>query len=103
MLWGRKPDETSVKTVDIALILHADHELNASTFAARVTAATLADVHSAVTSALGALIGPLHGGANEGVLRMLREIGEPSKIDSYLKDKLAKHQKIMGIGHAVYK
>jgi citrate synthase len=103
MLTGEQPTPVAVKTLDVALILHADHELNASTFAARVTAATLADVHSAITSAIGALIGPLHGGANEGVLRMLKEIGEPARVESYIHDKLARREKIMGIGHAVYK
>ena len=103
MLNGEEPSDVAERTLDIALILHADHELNASTFAARVTAATLADVHSAVTSAIGALIGPLHGGANEGVLRMLQEIGEPSRVESYVQEKLARREKIMGIGHAVYK
>jgi citrate synthase len=103
MLNGEEPSDVAERTLDIALILHADHELNASTFAARVTAATLADVHSAVTSAIGALIGPLHGGANEAVLRMLQEIGEPSRVESYVHEKLARHEKIMGIGHAVYK
>lgn len=103
MLTGEQPAPVAVKSLDTALILHADHELNASTFAARVTAATLADVHSAITSAIGALIGPLHGGANEGVLRMLREIGDVSRVDAYIRDKLARHQKIMGIGHAVYR
>jgi citrate synthase len=103
MLNGEEPTDVAERSLDIALILHADHELNASTFAARVTAATLADVHSAVTSALGALIGPLHGGANEAVLRMLREIGDQSRVESYVKEKLARREKIMGIGHAVYK
>ena len=100
---GQEPTDVAERTLDTALILHADHELNASTFAARVTAATLADVHSAITSALGALIGPLHGGANEAVLRMLREIGDPSRVESYIDAKLERHEKIMGFGHAVYK
>ena len=103
MLTGQEPTDVAERTLDIALILHADHELNASTFAARVTAATLADVHSSITSAIGALIGPLHGGANEGVLRMLKEIDAIDRVESYLKQKLDAHQKIMGFGHAVYK
>ncbi len=103
MLWGRKPDETSVKTVDIALILHADHELNASTFAARVTAATLADMHSAMTSAIGTLKGPLHGGANEAVMRLLLKIGEPAKVIPAAREMLAAKQKIPGFGHRVYR
>ena len=104
MLRGEKPSETATRTLDIALILHADHELNASTFAARVIAATLADVHSAVTGALGALKGPLHGGANEGVMRLLYAI---DKADAdpveYVKSMLAAKQKISGFGHRVYK
>jgi 2-methylcitrate synthase len=103
MLWGRKPDETGVKTVEIALILHADHELNASTFAARVTAATLADMHSAITSAIGTLKGPLHGGANEAVMRLLLKIGEPSKVVPAAREMLAAKRKIPGFGHRVYK
>jgi citrate synthase len=103
MLTGAAPDDIAARTLDVALILHADHELNASTFAARVTAATLSDVHSAVTSALGALIGPLHGGANEGVIRMLQEIGEVDRVEPYVKEKLAQHQRIMGFGHRVYR
>jgi len=103
MLWGRRPDDTSVKTVDIALILHADHELNASTFAARVTAATLTDMHSAITSAIGTLKGPLHGGANEAVMRLLLTIGEPSRVVPTARAMLAAKQKIPGFGHRVYK
>jgi citrate synthase len=103
MLWGRRPDETSRKTIEIALILHADHELNASTFAARVTAATLSDMHSAITSAIGTLKGPLHGGANEAVMRLLLRIGEPSKVVPAAREILAGHRKIPGFGHRVYK
>ncbi|MCI0337811.1 MAG: citrate synthase [Acidobacteria bacterium] len=103
MLNGEEPTDIEARALDIALILHADHEFNASTFAARVTAATLADVYASITSAIGALSGPLHGGANEQVMRMLLEIGSVAKVDSYLKDKLASGQKIMGIGHAVYR
>ena len=104
MLTGEKPSETATRTLDIALILHADHELNASTFAARVIAATLSDIHSAVTGAIGALKGPLHGGANEAVMRLLYVI---DKADAdpveYVKNMLAARQKISGFGHRVYK
>src|SRR5438552_13225246 len=86
MLNGTLPNETMTKALDIALILHADHELNASTFGGRVTAATLSVIYSAVTSAVGALKGPLHGGANEDVMRMLMEIGEPARVDAYVHD-----------------
>jgi citrate synthase len=104
MLNGVKPSETAVKTMDMALVLHAEHELNASTFAARVIAATLSDVHSAVTGAIGALKGPLHGGANEGVMRMLYEIDKTGADPvEYVKGMLAARQKISGFGHRVYK
>jgi len=102
MLTGKKPSATAGKAMDVALILHADHELNASTFAGRVTAATLSDVHSAVTSAIGALKGPLHGGANIDVMRMLLEIGEVSKVAGWVKEALASKKKISGFGHRVY-
>ncbi|MBI3970438.1 MAG: citrate synthase [Chloroflexi bacterium] len=103
LLTGETPDPVAVRTLDVALILHADHELNASTFAARVTAATLADLHSAITSAIGALIGPLHGGANEGVMRMLFAIGDVDNVEAFIKHELAQHRRIMGFGHAVYR
>lgn len=103
MLWGEKPDDVSVKALDQALVLHADHELNASTFAGRVTVATLSDIYSGVTSAIGALKGPLHGGANEAVMKMLEEIGSLEKVDGYIKQKLDNREKIMGFGHRVYK
>jgi citrate synthase len=104
MLRGEKPSETATRTLDIALILHADHELNASTFAARVIAATLADVHSAITGAIGALKGPLHGGANEGVMRLLYAIDKAGADPvEYVKSMLAAKQKISGFGHRVYK
>jgi len=104
MLNGVKPSETAVKTMDMALVLHAEHELNASTFAARVIAATLADVHSAVTGAIGALKGPLHGGANEGVMRLLYAIDKAGADPvEYVKSMLAAKQKISGFGHRVYK
>ena len=104
MLNGVKPSETAAHTLDVALILHADHELNASTFAARVIAATLSDIHSAITGAIGALKGPLHGGANEGVMRLLLTIDKAGEDPvEYVKNMLAARQKISGFGHRVYK
>ncbi|WP_348262752.1 citrate synthase [Telmatobacter sp. DSM 110680] len=104
MLNGVKPSETATRTLDVALVLHADHELNASTFAARVIAATLSDIHSAITGAVGALKGPLHGGANEAVMRLLYTIDKAGAdpVD-YVKNMLAARQKISGFGHRVYK
>lgn len=102
-LTGEKPNTISQKAFDVALVLHADHELNASTFAARVTAATLSDIYSAITSAIGALKGPLHGGANEDVIRMLLEVGEAEKAVERAKSMLAKKTKIPGFGHRVYR
>jgi citrate synthase len=102
-LTGEKPSQTAEKALDIALILHADHELNASTFAARVTAATLSDMHSAITSAIGALKGPLHGGANEAVMRMLFAIDKAGENPvEHVKKMLADKKKISGFGHRVY-
>jgi len=103
MLNGEKPSATATKTFDVALILHADHELNASTFAARVIAATLSDIHSAITGAIGALKGPLHGGANEAVMRMLFAIDQEG-VDpvDYVAKLLAQKKKISGFGHRVY-
>lgn len=103
MLTGEEPSEVAVQALDKALVLHADHELNASTFAARVTVATLSDIYSGVASAIGALKGPLHGGANEAVMIMLDEIGTLDKVESYIEDKLANREKIMGFGHRVYR
>ncbi|MDQ3169365.1 MAG: citrate synthase [Acidobacteriota bacterium] len=105
MLTGARPTALATRAFDIALTLHADHELNASTFAARVAAATLTDMHSAITGAIGALKGPLHGGANADVMRLLIEIGEDApgeRIDETIKAKLAKKEKIPGFGHRVY-
>lgn len=102
MLNGETARSAAVRALDVALVLHADHELNASTFAARVTAATLSDIHSAITSAIGTLKGPLHGGANEAVLKMLREIGSLDRVDDDIRDRLARKEKIMGFGHRVY-
>ncbi|CAN5637072.1 citrate synthase [soil metagenome] len=103
MLKGEKPSEHDAHMFDISLILHADHELNASTFAARVVAGTLADMYASVTAAIGALSGPLHGGANTNVMKMLLEIGEVDNVESYIKKALAEKKKIMGFGHAVYR
>ena len=104
MLTGEKPSETATRTLDIALILHADHELNASTFAARVIAATLSDIHSAITGAIGALKGPLHGGANEAVMHMLFAIDRAGADPvEHVKKMLADKKKIAGFGHRVYR
>ena len=102
MLSGKEPAAIEVEAFDKALVLHADHELNASTFTARVCVATLSDMYSGVTAAIGALKGPLHGGANEQVMKMLMEIGSEDKAEAYIKDKLANKEKIMGFGHRVY-
>ena len=102
-LTGKKPDDVMERAFDVALILHADHELNASTFAARVTAATLSDIYSAVTSGIGALKGPLHGGANEDVIRMLLEAGNEAVALEHIHYRLANKIKIPGFGHRVYR
>jgi len=103
MLNGEKPSDTATRTFDIALILHADHELNASTFAARVIAATLADIHSAITGAIGALKGPLHGGANEATMRLLYAIDKAGADPTdYVRQMFAEKKKISGFGHRVY-
>ena len=103
MMSGKKPTELATKTFDVALILHADHEFNASTFAARVTAATLSDVHSAVVSGIGALKGPLHGGANEQVMLMVEKIKDPAKAEAWIRKAIADKMRIMGFGHRVYR
>ena len=103
MLNGEVPNERAARVLDIALILHADHGLNASTFAASVTASTLSDMYSSITSAIGALKGPLHGGANEQVMHMLDEIGDPQQARSWVEHALAEKHKIMGFGHRVYR
>lgn len=103
MLKGAEPDAELVKLFDTCLILHADHELNCSAFATRVTTSSLSDLHSAVVSAIGALKGPLHGGANEQVMVMLAKIGTIEKAQQFVKDALAAKEKVMGIGHRVYK
>jgi citrate synthase len=103
MLRGQRPSDSEARIMDVALVLHADHEFNASTFVARVTASTLADIHGAVTAAIAALKGPLHGGANEAVMQTLSEIKTTDRVEPYLKDAFANKRKVMGFGHAVYK
>jgi citrate synthase len=106
MLTGKRPSQLEAKALDVALVLHADHEFNASTFAARVAAATLTDVHSAVTAAIGALKGPLHGGANTDVMNLLIDIGQDAtdqKVEEIIRGKLARKEKIPGFGHRVYR
>jgi citrate synthase len=106
MLTGNRPDALATRAFDVALILHADHELNASTFAGRVAAATLTDIYSAVVAAIGTLKGPLHGGANADVMRTLLELGEHAtgeRIDDFVRGKFARKEKIAGFGHRVYR
>ena len=103
MINGEKPSKEAESTLDLCYVLHADHGMNASTFSARVTIATLSDMYSAITTAIGTLKGPLHGGANEGVIKMLKEIGDLDKVDSYIEEALANKRKIMGMGHRIYK
>ena len=103
MYSGEDPDPLAEKVFDVCLILHADHGLNASTFTARVIASTLSDMHSAVVGAIGALKGPLHGGANAAVMEMLEEIGEVDKADEWVRDALQQKKRVMGFGHRVYK
>jgi citrate synthase len=103
LLNDAEPSPEAAGTLDLAYVLHADHGMNASTFTARVVIATLTDIYSAVTAAIGALKGPLHGGANEGVIHMLREIGSEDRVDAWVEEQLAQKKKIMGIGHRVYR
>lgn len=103
MLFGEKPDDFRARVMDVALILHAEHGMNASTFTTMVIASTLSDIYSAVVGGVGALKGPLHGGANERVIRMLQEIGDESKVEEWVMKALAEKRKIMGFGHRVYK
>jgi citrate synthase len=103
MMSGKKPTDLATRTFDVALILHADHEFNASTFAARVTAATMSDLHSAITSAIGALKGPLHGGANEQVMLMVEQIRTPERAEAWIRKALADKARVMGFGHRVYR
>jgi citrate synthase len=100
---GEVPTKEAEQTLDVAYVLHAEHGFNASTFTCRVVASTLSDMYSAISAGIGALKGPLHGGANEGVIHMLEEIGSPDKVDQWVEDALAQKKKIMGIGHRVYK
>jgi citrate synthase len=103
LVTGEVPSKEAEQTLDVAYVLHAEHGFNASTFTARVVASTLSDMYSAISAAIGALKGPLHGGANEGVIHMLEEIGDVDKVDAWVEDALAQKKKIMGIGHRVYK
>ncbi|MFD6463796.1 bifunctional 2-methylcitrate synthase/citrate synthase, partial [Streptomyces roseolus] len=103
MCFGEVPDARLVRAFEISLILYAEHSFNASTFAARVVTSTCSDLYSAVTAAIGALKGPLHGGANEAVMNAMLEIGEPERAREWLRAKLAAKQKVMGFGHRVYK
>lgn len=103
MLSGKEPTAIEEEAFNKALVLHADHELNASTFTARVAVATLSDIYSGITAAIGALKGPLHGGANEAVMKMLTEIGPIENVESYITKKLENKEKIMGFGHRVYR
>ena len=103
MLTGEVPEADVARVLDVCLILHAEHSMNASTFAGRVTASTLADPYTVVSSAIGALTGPLHGGANEQVIHMLQRIGEPAAARPYIEDLIRRRQKIMGVGHRIYR
>jgi citrate synthase len=103
LMTGEEPVAEAVQTLDVAYVLHAEHGFNASTFTARVVASTESDMYSAISAAIGALKGPLHGGANEGVIHMLHEIGSPEAVDAWVAEALAQKKKIMGIGHRVYK
>jgi len=103
MLTGKTPDPFDTRVMDVGLILHAEHEMNASTFACTVTASTLADMYSIITSGIGTLRGPLHGGANEEALRAVMEVGDPSRAEDYVADALTHKRRIMGFGHRVYK
>lgn len=103
MLHGEKPNDKHIRAMDVSLILYAEHEFNASAFASRVICSTLSDIHSAVTGGIGALKGPLHGGANERVMDVLAEVGTPDKAEAWVRDALANKVKIMGFGHRVYK
>jgi citrate synthase len=102
MLSGEEPDHDDADALDTTFTLYADHTMNASTFTARIIASTLSDMFSAITGAIGALKGPLHGGANEEAMKMAEEIGEPANAEAYVRDRLERHEKVMGFGHAVY-
>jgi len=103
MLHGTEPDPEDARVLDTTFILYADHTMNASTFTARIVASTLADMFSAITAAIGTLKGPLHGGANEEAMKSFEEVGKPENAEAYVRDRLERHEKIFGFGHAVYK
>jgi 2-methylcitrate synthase len=103
MLHGERPTDEDARLLDTTLVLYADHTMNASTFTARIVASTLADMFSAITAAIGTLKGPLHGGANEEAMKMFEEVGKPENAEAYVRDRLERHEKIFGFGHAVYK
>ena len=103
MLHGTEPDPEDARVLDVLFILYADHTMNASTFTARIVASTLADMFSAITAAIGTLKGPLHGGANEEAMKSFEEVGKPENAEAYVRDRLERHEKIFGFGHAVYK
>ncbi len=103
MMHGTEPDPEDVRVLDTTFVLYADHTMNASTFTARIVASTLADMFSAITAAIGTLKGPLHGGANEESMKSFEEVGKPENAESYVRDRLERHEKIFGFGHAVYK
>src|SRR6202011_6252470 len=103
LLDGEIPSEKKTRTLDVAYVLHAEHGMHASTFSARVTRSTLTDIYSAITAAIATLKGPLHGGANEGVIHMLQEVGTPDRVEAFIEQALVEKKKIMGIGHRVYK
>jgi citrate synthase len=103
LLDGKESSEKKTQALDLAFVLHAEHGMNASTFSARVTISTLTDIYSAITAAIATLKGPLHGGANERVIHMLQEINTPDRVDAYIEKALTERQRIMGIGHRVYK
>src|SRR4029453_2349057 len=102
MLTGSRPSAAAARAMDVALVLHADHEFNASPFAARVAASPLADIHGAVTAPLATLKGPLHGGANEAVMQMLEAVGDPGRAEPWVREAFSQNRKIMGFGHAVH-
>ncbi len=103
MLLGVEPSQEDAEILDTTFVLYADHTMNASTFTARIVASTLSDMFSAITAAIAALKGPLHGGANEEAMKMLEEVGSPERAEAYVRHRLDRHEKIMGFGHAVYK
>jgi citrate synthase len=103
MLYGEEPPDVATRTLDTSMVLHAEHELNASTFAARVTIATQSNLHAAIASALGTLAGPRHGGASDRVIGMLRAIGTPDRAEAYVREVLARRERVMGFGHRVYR